>query len=127
MGMNNPYQQYKESSVKTASPQELTLMLYNGALKYMNLGRVSIEQKNISGANEALKRAQDIIHELNLTLDMQYPISQNLRALYIYILEKLVDANIKKDVKYVDEAVAMVTELRDTWKEAMKLAKMGNR
>lgn len=125
MALNNPYNQYKENSVLTASPQELTLMLYNGALKFIHQGKLFIEQKNIQGANEALKRAQDIISELNLTLDMNYEISKNLRALYIYIDEKLLQANIKKDVTYLDEPYAMITELRDTWKEAMKLAKVG--
>lgn len=123
--MQNPYNQYKENSIKTASPQELTLMLYNGALKFMNQGKLFIEQKNIAGANESLKRAQDIIHELNSTLDMNYDISQNLRSIYTYIIEQLVEANITKNPKHIDEAQGMVTELRDTWKEAMRLAKLG--
>ena len=125
MALNNPYNQYKENSVLTASPQELTLMLYNGALKFMHQGKLSIEQRNIQGANEALKRAQDIIDELNITLDMNFELSKNLRALYIFVNERLFEANIKKDIKYIDEAYNMVTELRDTWKQAMKLAKVG--
>ncbi len=125
MAMSNPYSQYKENSIKTASPQELTLMLYNGALKFINQGKLFIEQKNIPSANESLKRAQDIITELNITLDMNYEISKNLRGLYMYILEKLVEANITKDCKHLDEAASMVTQLRDTWKEAMRLAKIG--
>jgi len=125
MALNNPYNQYKENSVLTASPQELTLMLYNGALKFMHQGKLCIEQKNIQSANEALKRAQDIIDELNITLDMNYEISKNLRALYIYVNERLFEANVRKDTAYIDEAYDMVTELRDTWKEAMRLAKVG--
>ncbi len=125
MAMHNPYNQYKENSIKTASPQELTMMLYNGALKFMNQGKLHIQQHNVEGANEALKRAQDIIQELNITLDMKYEISHNLRSIYLYILEKLVDANISKNCIPIDEAIEMVTELRDTWKEAMKLAKTG--
>ncbi|KAB3532050.1 flagellar export chaperone FliS [Alkaliphilus serpentinus] len=125
MAINNPYNQYKESSIKTATPQELTLMLYNGALKFMNQGKLYIEQKDIPKTNEALMRSQDIIQELNITLDMNYDISKNLRALYVYIIEKLVDSNIYKSTESLNEAIEMVTELRDTWKEAMKLAKMG--
>lgn len=125
MALNNPYNQYKENSVLTASPQELTLMLYNGALKFINQGKISIERKNIEGANEAIKRAQDIITELNFTLDMSYEISKSLRPLYFYINERLLEANIQKDVAYLDEAYNMVAELRDTWKEAMRLAKVG--
>ncbi|SCY86386.1 flagellar export chaperone FliS [Alkaliphilus peptidifermentans] len=127
MAMNNPYNQYKENSIKTASPQELTLMLYNGAIKFINQSKIFIEEKNVSSANEALKRAQDIIEELNNTLDMKYDISDRLRTIYTYILERLREANIKKDITPLNEAMEMVTELRDTWKEAMKLAKNGNR
>lgn len=125
MAMANPYNQYKESSVKTAGPEELTLMLYNGAIKFIGQGKIFIEQKNIEKTNEALKRAQDIINELNITLNMDYEVSKNLRMLYSYILEKLVDGNVKKDVAHLDEALDMVTSLRDTWKEAMKIAKLG--
>ncbi|WP_207640701.1 flagellar export chaperone FliS [Alkaliphilus transvaalensis] len=125
MAMQNPYSQYKENSIKTASPQELTLMLYNGALKFINQGKLFIEQKNFASANEALKRAQDVITELNITLDMNYEISQNLRGLYTYLLDQVIEANITKNIAPLDEAASMVTELRDTWKEAMKLAKLG--
>lgn len=123
--MKNPYGQYKQNSVMTASPQELTLMLYNGALKFIGKAKIFIEQKNIPKANESLIKAQNIIQELNITLNMDYEVSQNLRSLYTYIIERLVDANISKDIKVLDEASEMITELRDTWKEAMKLSKAG--
>ncbi len=125
MAMKNPYGQYKQNSIMTASPQELTLMLYNGALKFIGMAKIDIEHKNIPKANESIMRAQDIIQELNITLNMDYEISTGLRSLYTYILEKLVDANISKDAKYLDEAAEMVTELRDTWKEAMTISKSG--
>ncbi|SNS48311.1 flagellar protein FliS [Anaerovirgula multivorans] len=123
MAIQNPYNQYKQNDVMTASPENLTLLLYNGALKFAHQGKIYIEQKNISKAHEAITRVQDIIQELNVSLDMQYDISQNLRALYVYILESLLDANIKKDTAVLDEVIGMVTELRDTWKEAMKIVK----
>ena len=123
MAVRNPYNTYKENSVKTASPEELTLMLYNGALKFINKGKMGIEAKNIQEANEGINRAQDIIHELNNSLNMEYAMSDNMRSLYTYILEKLVEGNIQKNIEPLDEAKGMVTELRDTWKEAMKLAK----
>jgi len=125
MAMKNPYGQYKQNSIMTASPQELTLMLYNGALKFIGMSKIHIEQKDIPSANESIMRTQAIIQELNITLNMDYEISTGLRSLYIYILEKLVDANISKDVKHLDEAAQMITELRDTWKEAMKFSKTG--
>ncbi|MBU5676695.1 flagellar export chaperone FliS [Alkaliphilus sp. MSJ-5] len=125
MAMKNPYSQYKQNSIMTASPQELTLMLYNGALKFIGMSKIYIEQKDIPKANESIMRAQDIIQELNITLNMDYEISTGLRSLYIYILDKLVDANISKDIKHLDEAAEMVTELRDTWKESMIISKSG--
>lgn len=123
MTYNNMYQQYQQNSITTASPEELTLMLYNGAIKFMNLGKFHIDKKEIEKANNAIKRAQDIIHQLNNTLDMSYEISNNLRAIYTFILEKLVDANIKKDTKILNEALPLLEELRDTWKEAMREAR----
>ncbi len=125
MAMSNPYSQYKQNSVMTASPQELTLMLYNGALKFIGQAKIYIGQKNIPQANESIQRTQAIIQELNITLNMEYEVSQGLRSLYTYILEKLVDANISKDIAHLDEAAELITELRDTWKEAMKLSKTG--
>lgn len=125
MAINNPYGQYKQNSVMTASPQELTLMLYNGALKFIGLSKIHIGKKDIPKANESIIRAQDIIQELNITLNMDYEVSTGLRSIYIYIVDVLVDANISKDVRHLDEATQMVTELRDTWKEAIKMSKTG--
>lgn len=127
MAMQNPYNQYKESNVMTASPENLTLMLYNGALKFIGQAQIYIDQKNIPKAHEAIIRTQAIIQELNITLDTQYEIAQQLRSLYTYILERLVDANIRKDKAILEEVAGMVKELRDAWKEAMIIAKRGNR
>lgn len=125
MAMQNPYNQYKENNIKTASPENLTLMLYEGALKFIYQGKMFIEQKNIVRANETIQRAQDIIEELNITLDMKYEISNNLRSLYTYILDRLVDANIHKNKEILDEVADIVRDLKDTWKEAMKVARTG--
>lgn len=127
MAMQNPYNQYKESNVMTASPENLTLMLYNGALKFIGQAQIYIDQKNIPKAHEAIIRTQAIIQELNITLDTQYEIARQLRSLYTYILERLVDANIRKDKAILEEVAGMVKELRDAWKEAMIIAKRGNR
>ncbi|MCD5415422.1 MAG: flagellar export chaperone FliS [Clostridiales bacterium] len=124
MQSQNPYAKYKENNIKTASPQELTLMLYNGALKFVEQSKIYMEQKRIEDANNSIMRVQDIVDELNATLDMQYDISHNLRSLYLYIGERLVDANIGKIPEPLDEVKGMITELRDTWKEAMELVKL---
>lgn len=114
---------YKQNSVSTATPEELTLMLYDGAIKFMNIGKYSIENKDLEKAHSSLIRAQDIILELNYSLDMNYDISKELRELYSFILSKLVDANINKDTKAIDEALVIVNYMRDTWKEVMKQIK----
>ena len=123
--MNNPYAKYKEQSVTTATPEELTLMLYNGCIKFINLAEVYIEEKDYGKSNLNIQKAQDIIQELNITLNMDYEISQNLRQLYTFINEKLLDANIKKDKQALFDAKEIISELRDTWKEAMALSRKG--
>lgn len=120
----NPYKQYQHDSVYTATPGELTLMLYNGAIKFIRQGEQYISQSDFENANNSIQRAQDIINELSGTLDMNYEISNSFKMLYDYILTKLVEANTKKEAEPLKEAVSLVTDFRDTWQEAMKLARM---
>ena len=125
MTANNAYAKYKEQSITTATPEELTLMLYNGCIKFINLAEIFIDEKNMEKTNVNIQKTQDIIQELNITLDMNYEISNNFRQLYTFINEKLIDANISKDKSALAEAKQIVTELRDTWKEAMALSRKG--
>lgn len=115
--------QYKQNTVYTATPEELTLMLYDGCIKFMNIAKYNIENKNIQKSHEALLRAQDIIMELRSTLDPSYQISNNLMSLYDFMRQRLIDANINKDIKPIEEVLELMTDLRDTWKEAMKQVK----
>ncbi len=119
----NGYQKYQQNSVMTAAPEELTLMLYNGAIKFIKQAKIFMEQKQVEKTHNAIVRAQDIITELNITLNMDYEISKNLRSLYDFMLTRLTDANINKDIKILDEVLPLLEELRDTWQEAMKKAK----
>lgn len=114
---------YKQNSTFTATPEELTLMLYDGAIKFMNISKYSIENKDLERAHSSLIRAQDIITELNYSLDMQYDISKEMRGLYDFVLSKLVDANIKKDIAAIEEALLITHDMRDTWKEVIKQIK----
>lgn len=114
---------YKQSSISTATPEELTLMLYNGAIKFMNIAKYSIEKKEMEKAHNSLLRAQDIILELNYSLDMKYDISKEMRELYEFVMSKLVDGNISKDIKSIEEAIDITSEMRDTWKEVIKHVK----
>jgi len=125
LAINNPYVKYKEQSVNTATPEELTLMLYNGCIKFINIAELAMEDKDISKANENIQKAQAIINELNITLNMDIEISENLRTLYDFVNSRLVDANISKDRKPLEDAKGIVTDMRDTWKQAMALARKG--
>lgn len=120
---NNAYQQYQHNVVYTASPQDLTLMLYNGLIKFINLSVQSVEDKNIEKANNNITRAQDILVEFMSTLDMDYEVSKGLYALYDYMNRRLIEANIQKDKSILEEVLGFAEDLRDTWAQAMKLAK----
>ena len=119
----NAYNAYKQNSVTTASPGELTLMLYNGCLKFLAKAKVAMNEKNISEKNFNLQKAQAIISELMSTLNMDYPISKQMLSLYKYMNRRLVEANIKNDVAIIDEIEGLVTEFRDTWKEVIKITR----
>ncbi len=119
----NGYNQYKSNSINTATPEELTLMLYNGLVKYIMQAQAAVDAKNIEKANNGIVRAQAIITEFMSTLDMNYEVSQNLELLYDYMHRRLIEANVKKDKEILEEVLGMAKELRDTWAQAMKLAK----
>jgi len=119
----NPYQQYQQNSVNTATPQELTLMLYNGLVRFLKTAHQGIEEKNIEKANSNIIKAENIIIEFICTLDTQYEVSGGLLSIYEYMNRRLIEANIKKDKAIVEEVIGYAEELRDTWAQAMKLAK----
>ncbi|MDQ0244747.1 flagellar protein FliS [Bacillus fengqiuensis] len=121
MSVNNPYQAYQQNSVNTASPGELTLMLYNGCLKFMKLARTAIEQKDIEAKNENLLKAQKIIQELMVTLNMDVAMSKTMMAMYDYINRRLIEVNMTNDLTILDEVEGYVTEFRDTWKQVIQL------
>ncbi len=121
--MRNPYAAYANNSINTAPKEELTLMLYEGAIKFMNKCIIATEKKDYVGANEANKRVQDIIREFQCTLNYDYPISKDFNALYDYIYRRLIEGNIKKDIEILNEVLDLLREFRDMWKEAMYLAK----
>lgn len=119
MAIINPYQAYQQNSVMTASPQELTLMLYNGCLKFIKLSKKAMADNKIEEKNTNSIKAQAIIQELRHTLDMDIAISEGLAQLYDYIYGLLIEANMKNDAAALEEAEGYVTELRDMWKLAM--------
>lgn len=123
MVTHNGLNQYKENSIKTSTPEELTLMLYNGLVKFLMQAQSAIELNNIEKANNSIIRAQAIIKEFQATLDMNYEVSESLDMLYDYMYRRLIEANIKKDNNIIVEILGYSKELRDTWAQAMKIAK----
>lgn len=111
---------YKENSITSATPEELTMMLYNGSLKFMNIGKDAIEKNDFQRKNDALLRAQQIVTELQASLNMDYEISEEMDALYRFINEKLMEANINKSTKEIDEAMEIMMGMRDAWREVIK-------
>lgn len=130
MALNNPYETYQQNAILTARPEELTLMLYNGAIKFLKQAKNSIEDKKVESAHNYILKAEDIILELMSSLDMSYEISNNLYSLYEFMNNWLVQANMHKDkegIKKIDEVLNLLEELRSTWVEAMKLAKISQK
>jgi len=121
MATTNPYQSYQTNAVQTASPGELTLMLYNGCLRFIKLARKAIEEKNVEEKNTNLLKAQKIIQELMVTLNMDYDVAKNMMTMYDYMYRRLMEANVKNDLTILEEVEGYVTEFRDTWKQVIQL------
>ena len=113
---------YKNQQVSSAAPEQLTLMLYSGAARFVAENIKAVADNRMDEAHTAHIKAQNIVRYLMDTLDMQYEISHNLYQLYEYIIFRLNEANLKKDTAQLEEAKGLLVELRDTWNEAMKKA-----
>lgn len=116
----NPYAQYNNSKILTASPAELTLMLYEGAIKFCNIAIMGIEQKDVEKAHVNIVKVQRIIDEFRSTLDHKYPVAEDFDRVYVYILQRLFEANIRKDKEILEEVLEHLRSMRDTWKEVMQ-------
>lgn len=123
---SNVINSYQKNAVMTASPAELTLMLYEGAIKFCNIALIGLEKQDYEKTNTNLKKAQAIIMELRATLDHKYPVWEDFERVYDYIYRRLVEANTKKDAEVLEDALKYIREMRDTWKEVMRLNKVGN-
>lgn len=126
MPVSNPYQAYQQNSVYTASPGELTLMLYNGCLKFIHIAKIGISEKDFEKRNTYIQKAQDIIRELMVTLNEDMEISKQLMPLYDYLYRRLIEANVKNDAAILDEVEGFVTEFRDTWKQVILINRQKN-
>jgi len=123
MALPTAYSQYNNSRILTASPAELTLLLYEGAIKFGNIAIVKMEQKDIQAAHYNITRVEKIIDYLRETLDMKYPVAQDFERIYVYLSRRLLDCTVSKDPQDMEEVVMHLRSVRDNWKEVMKRAK----
>lgn len=121
MAMQNAYAQYNNNKVMTASPAELTLMLYEGAIKFCNIAIDAVEHKDIPKAHTNILKVSKIIDYLRATLDMKYRVAQDFERMYVYISRRLREANVKKDKEILEEVNEHLHSIRDTWKDVMRV------
>ena len=117
----NAYAQYANNRIMTASPAELTLMLYEGAIKFNNIAITAIKEHDIQKAHINIVKAQNVIQYLQQTLDTKYEVSKDFDNIYDYLTRRLLEANVKKDVEILEEINGHLRSVRDTWKEVMRL------
>lgn len=122
MTNQNAFTAYNNSKIMTASPAELTLMLYEGAIKFCNIAIVAVEKKDIEKANNNILKVENIIAEFQATLDHKYAVAEDFDNVYRYLQDRLIQANIKKDKEILEEVLGHLRTMRDTWKEVMKQA-----
>ena len=122
---NQAYAEYNRNKVLTASPAELTLLLYEGAIKFCNIAIIGLEQNDMEKVNNNIIKVENIIEEFQATLNHKYSVAEDFDKIYKYIYNLLVEANIKKDKELLEQALNELRGMRDTWKEVMAKAKQG--
>ena len=117
------YAAYANNKIATASPAELTLMLYEGAIKFCNIAIVAVEEKDVVKAHKNIMKVERIIEEFQASLDYKYATAKDFNEVYVYLMQRLREANAKKDKEILEEVLKHLRTMRDTWKEVMRLAK----
>lgn len=120
MAAADAYAQYANNKIMSASPAELTLMLYDGAIKFCNLAELGIEKKDVQKAHSNIMKVEHIIEYLRATLDMSYEVAQDFENIYSYLGRRLIEANITKDIEIIKEVNSHLHAVRDNWIEVMK-------
>lgn len=123
MRSTNQYAQYNNSKILTASPAELVLMLYDGAIKFNNIAIMAIEKKDHEKAHNNIVKVEKIINEFRSTLDSKYEVSKDFDRVYVYLLQRLFEGNVKKDPEILEEVNTHLRSMRDTWKQVIEAAK----
>jgi flagellar protein FliS len=120
----NPAETYLLNKINTASPAELTLMLYDGIIKFCNMAVLGIQENNLEKAHINIIKAQSIIGELKATLRTDFPVASDFIKIYDYIQQSLIEANLNKEIAILEEVMEHIRGIRDTWKEVMKISKV---
>jgi flagellar protein FliS len=127
MALNNGYAAYSNNKILTASPAELTLMLYEGAIKFCNIAIRAVDENDVPKAHTNIVKVENIIMEFQITLNHKYPVAKDFDAVYSYLKDRLVEANLKKDKEILEEVLEHLRTMRDTWKEVMRLTNNGTK
>ena len=127
MALNTGYAAYANNKVMTASPAEVTLMLYDGAIKFCNIAIRAIEEGDVEKAHNNIVKVENIIDEFRATLNHKYPVAEDFENVYVYLRERLSLANMKKDKEILEEVLKHLRTMRDTWKEVMKETNNGTK
>ncbi len=120
MALPGAYAQYNNNKILTASPAELTLMLYEGAIKFCNIAILAVENNNIEKAHVHIVKVERIIDYLRQTLNMDYPVAEEFEKVYSYLGRRLTQANVKKDKEILEEINGHLHSMRDTWKQVIE-------
>jgi flagellar secretion chaperone FliS len=125
MQSSNAYSVYKNNSVNYASKEQLLLMLVDGAVKFAKIARQAMLDKDVPKCHENIIKTQNIFYELMSSLDVNQggDWAQGLMQIYDFIVRRLTDANMKKDIEIMNEIIPVIEEIRDTWNEAYNIAK----
>jgi flagellar protein FliS len=121
------YAQYNKNKILTASPAELTLMLYDGCIKFINIAITGLDEGDMEKAHVNIRKAERIIEEFRATLDMKYKVAEDFERVYKYVARRLVEANMAKDKEILEECATHMRSMRDTWREVMRIAGSENR
>ena len=123
MSFGNPYANYANTKIQTATPAQLTLMLYDGAIRFCNLAINAVEEGQIEMANTNIKKVEAIIAEFRATLNFKYPVAKDFDNVYEYLGRRLLEANLHKDKEILEEVLSHLRVMRETWTEVMKQSK----
>ena len=124
----NPYSKYQETQIKTADQGKLILMMYDGAIIFLQQAREMMKEKDYIGKAEKISKTQDILFELIAALNMEAgSIAKNLKSLYMYMIKRLFDANIKKDTLAIEETIKILSELRIAWEKISSKSEVINK